>query len=208
VIRVLRNTLLLTVLAALALPAAASANPVRDCAGDGDLDKHYSNSQLRNALDHIPGELDEYSNCREVIKGAISSGSDRRNESSGDGSGGGGGGGGGGATGGGGAESAINADEQQARANDNAKLNAITGNPDAKPEVSVGGEQLQPGTDGLFDLASASNDVPTPLLLALITLGLLALAGALVALRGRVPGLARIPLVSKIPRVSLPRFRR
>ena len=82
--------LLLTVLAALALPAAASADPVRDCAGDGDLDRRYSNSQLRRALDNIPGELDEYSNCREVIKGAISSGSDRRNDSSGGGSGGGG----------------------------------------------------------------------------------------------------------------------
>lgn len=204
-IRLLRNLLLLTLLAALALPAAASANPVSDCAGDGDLDKRYSNSQLRHALDNIPGDLDEYSNCREVIKGAISSGSDKRNDSSGDGSG---GGGGSGSTGGGGGESAISADEQQAQANDNAKLDAITGDPDAKPDVNVGGEQLQPGADGLFDLASASNSVPMPLLLALITLGVLALAGALVALRHRVPGLARIPLVSKIPRVSLPRFRR
>ena len=159
-----------------------------------------------SALDNIPGDLDEYSNCREVIKGAISSGSDKRNDSSGDGSG--GGGGGGGTGGGGGGESAISADEQQAQANDNAKLDAITGDPDAKPDVNVGGEELQPGADGLFDLASASNSVPMPLLLALITLGVLALAGALVALRDRVPGLARIPLVSKIPRVSLPRFRR
>lgn len=203
-IRVLRNLLLLTVLAALALPAAASADPVRDCAGDGDLDKRYSNSQLRKALDNIPGDLDEYSNCTKVIKGAISSGSDKRNDSSGDGSG----GGGGSTGGGGGGESAISADDQQAQAKDNAKLDAITGDPDAKPDVNVGGEQLQPGADGLFDLASASNSVPMPLLLALITLGVLALAGALVALRDRAPGLARIPLVSKIPRVSLPRFRR
>jgi hypothetical protein len=202
VIRVLRNLLLLTVLAALALPAAASADPVRDCAGDGDLDKRYSNSQLRKALDNIPGELDEYSNCAKVIKGAISSGSDKRNEGSG------GGGGGGGDTGGGGGDAAISPEEQGAGANDNAQLDAITGDPKAKPEVNVGGQQLQPGSDGLFDLASASNSVPMPLLLALITLGVLALAGALVALRDRVPGMARIPLVSKIPRVSLPRFRR
>jgi hypothetical protein len=206
VIRVLRNLLLLTLLAALALPAAASADPVSDCAGDGDLDKRYSNSQLRKALDNIPGDLDEYSNCREVIKGAIASGSDKRNDTSGDGSR--GGGGGGSTGGGGGGESAISADEQQAGANDAAELDAITSDPDAKPDVNVGGEQLQPGADGLFDLASASNSVPMPLLLALITLGVLALAGAMVALRDRVPGLARIPLVSKIPRVSLPRFRR
>ena len=104
---------------------------------------------------------------------------------------------------------AISADEQQAQANDTAELDAITGDAnDAKPEVKVGNEQLEPGANGLFDLASASNDVPTPLLLALIAIGVLALAGGVVALRGRVPALARIPLVSKIPRVSLPRFRR
>jgi hypothetical protein len=62
----------------------------------------------------------------------------------------------------------------------------------------------------LFDVASATNSLPTPLLIALIVLGLLAVAGGVVALRGRVPVLARLPLLSKIPtpRVSLPRFRR
>ena len=74
--------------------------------------------------------------------------------------------------------------------------------------MNVGGEQVQPGTNGLFDLASASNDVPVPLVLALIRIGVLALVGGFVALRERVPGLARVPLVSKIPRVSRPRFRR
>jgi hypothetical protein len=202
VIRVLRNLLLLTVLGVLALPAVAQADPVSDCAGDGDLDKRYSNEQLRDALDNIPGDLDEYSNCREVFKSAISSGSDKRNDGSGDGSG-----SGGSASGGGGGS--ISADEQQARANDNAELEAITGDAnDAKPEVNVGGEQVEPGSDGLFDLASASNDVPAPLLVALIAIGLLVILGGLVALRKRVPALGRIPLVSKIPRVSLPRFRR
>jgi hypothetical protein len=74
--------------------------------------------------------------------------------------------------------------------------------------VNVGGEQLEPDSDGLFDLASASNDVPTPLLVALIAIGVLAILGGVVALRNRVPALGRIPLVSKIRRVSLPRFRR
>lgn len=205
-IRVLRNLLLLTVLGALVFPAVAQAEPVADCATDGDLDKRYSNSQLKKALDNIPADLDEYSNCREVIKSAIASGANKPDDTSDNGSQGGGGGSGGGSGNGGGA---ISADEQQAQANDNAKLDAITGDAnDTKPEVKVGNEQLEPGANGLFDLASASNDVPMPLLLALIAIGLLALAGGVVALRGRVPGLARIPLVSKIPRVSLPRFRR
>jgi hypothetical protein len=69
---------------------------------------------------------------------------------------------------------------------------------------------VKPGSNGLFDLASASNDLPVPLLVALIALALLAVIGGLVALRERVPVLARIPLLSKIPtpRVSFPRFRR
>jgi hypothetical protein len=204
-IRALRNLLLLTLLGALALPALAQADPQRDCAGDGDLDKNYTNSQLRKALDDLDTGLDEYSNCREVIKAAIASGSDKRSNGGGGGSGGGGGGSGGG--GGGGGE--VTPDEQQARANDNAELEALTGDSKEKePEVIVGGEQVKPGSNGLFDLASASNDVPMPLLLTLIVIGLLAIAGGLVALRGRVPALGRLPLVSKIPRVSLPRFRR
>lgn len=204
-IRALRNLLLLTLLGALALPALAHADPQRDCAGDGDLDKNYTNSQLRKALDDLDTGLDEYSNCREVIKAAIASGSDKRSN----GGGGGSGGGGGGSSGGGGGGGAVTPDEQQARANDNAELEALTGDSkDKEPEVIVGGEQVKPGSNGLFDLASASNDVPMPLLLTLIVIGLLAIAGGLVALRGRVPALGRLPLVSKIPRVSLPRFRR
>jgi hypothetical protein len=203
VIRVLRNLLLLAALGMLALPAVAQADPVSDCAADGDLDKRYSNGQLREALDNIPGDLDEYSNCREVFKGAIASGSDTHNDAAGNSSG------GGGSSSGGGGSGSISADEQQAQVKDNAELEAITGDAnDAKPQVNVGGEQVEPESDGLFDLASASNNVPTPLLVALIALGVLAILGGVVALRKRVPALGRIPLVSKIPRVSLPRFRR
>jgi hypothetical protein len=203
VIRVLRNLLLLAALGVFALPAAAYGDPNSDCAGDGDLDKRYSNSELRKALDEIPADLDEYSNCRQVFKAAISSGSDRRNDDKGNGSS------GGGSTSGGSGGDSISADDQQARVSDNADLEAITGDAnDAKPRVKVGGEQLEPGPSGLFDLASASNEIPTPLLVALIAIGLLAILGGLVALRKRVPALERIPLVSRIPRVSLPRFRR
>jgi hypothetical protein len=195
----LRHLLLPAVVALLALPGGASANPVRDCAGDGQLDKKYSNEELRKALDEIPGDLDEYSNCREVISGAIASGSDKGGNRPGGGSGGDGGGG------------AVSPEEQAARQKDGSELSAITGDPDRnRPSIDVGGERVEPGSNGLFDLASASNELPLPLLVALIALALLALTGGLVALRGRVPLLARIPLLSKIPalRVPFPRFRR
>jgi len=193
VIRAVRNLLALTLLALLALPAAAMGNPVADCARDGDLDREYSRAELRKGLDRIPGDLDEYSNCREVLSGAIAGGSDRGGNRPSAGSDG----------------SPLSAAEQAARGQDNADLAAITGDPDGhRPSVEVGGETVEPGSNGLFDLASASNDLPVPLLVALIALALLAVLGGLVALRDRVPALARIPLLSKIPtpRVSLPRF--
>jgi hypothetical protein len=187
--------LVLAVLALLALPVGASANPVIDCARDGTLDKQYSNAELQRALDNIPGDLDEYSNCREIISGAITGGSDKggnRPTTGADGS-------------------PLPADEHAARGKDNEDLAAITGDPDRnRPSVEVGGERVEPGSNGLFDLASSSNDLPIPLLVALIALALVALIGGLVALRERIPALSRIPLLSKIPtpRVSLPRFRR
>jgi hypothetical protein len=103
-------------------------------------------------------------------------------------------------------------EEHVARAQDNEDLAAITEDPEkSPPSVEVGGEKVEPGSNGLFDLASASNDLPAPLLVALIALALVALIGGLVAMRERLPALARVPLLSKIPtpRVSLPRiFRR
>jgi hypothetical protein len=197
------TVIVLAVLAVLALPAGAMANPVMDCAQDGDLDKQYSNSELRHGLNNIPGDLDEYSNCRDVLAGAIASGSDKGgNRPSA------GGGGGGGVSG---DASSLPASEQAARTKDTADLASITANPeDNPPSVDVGGENVKPGSNGLFDLASASNDLPVPLLVALVALALVAMVGGLVALRERVPALARIPLLSKIPtpRVSFPRFRR
>jgi hypothetical protein len=197
VTRAATRLLVLAVLALLALPAGASADPVRDCAQNGVLDRKYSNAELQRALDRIPGDLDEYSNCRELISGAITSGSDKGGNRP--------------ATGGGADGSALPAEEQAARGKDNEDLAAITGDPvENRPSVDVGGERVEPGSNGLFDLATESNELPVPLLVALIALAVVALIGGLVALRERIPALSRIPLLSKIPtpRVSLPRFRR
>jgi hypothetical protein len=196
VIRAVRNLLVLAMLALAALPGhAIAASPVADCNLDGDLDRSYSNAELRKALDNIPTDVDEYSNCRDVISGAITGGSDRggnRPTAGTDGV-------------------ALSPEEQAARDSDRAILDAITANPeDNPPSVKVGGQEVEPGSNGLFDLATASNDLPLPLLLVLIALALLAVTGGIVALRDRVPALGRIPLLSKIslPRVSFPPFRR
>jgi hypothetical protein len=213
VIRLPRHLLVVAALA-LALVAfpgdAFAASPlqvIKDCNQDGQLNRKYSNSELRKALDNLPSDIDEYSDCREVISAAITGGSDKGDRA---GAGGGGGNSGGGGAGGGAAP--VTPEEQAARNQDQADLQSL-GSPESRensPPIDVGGEQVKPGSNGLFDVASATNSLPTPLLVALIVLALLAIAGGVVALRGRLPALARIPLLSKIPtpRVSLPRFRR
>jgi hypothetical protein len=186
---------MLSALALLLLPAAAHASALTDCTRDNDLDHTYSNSELQKALDSLPTDSDEYSNCREILAGAIHDGSDK---------------GGGRPKDTGPNGEPLSAAEKAKRAKDGAALASLTGSNRQPPRVDVGGQTVQPGDDGLYDLASASNDLPVPLLLALIALGLLALTGALVALRTRIPALARLPLLSKIPapRVPSPRSSR
>ena len=213
---------MLAALLLLALPSGeAAASPfqvIRDCNQDGTLDGKYSNKDLRGALESLPTDIDEYSDCREIIGAAITASSSGgagggANGGAGGGTGGGGNGGGSSARSGAGALDPNSPEEQAARAQDQADLGALTspgGLQDKPPAVDVGGHTVKPGSNGLFDLASASNSVPLPLLLTLIVLGLLALGAAVVGLRDRIPAMSRIPLLSKLPtpRVSLPRFGR
>jgi hypothetical protein len=193
--RAVRNLVVLVALAALVAPASAAASAtqvLRDCITDGKLDRKYSNAELRKARDNMPADSDEYSDCSDVIAAAIKGGSDR---SSGAGSPG---------------VGAMNPQgEAVARKQDAGDLAAITAADDAKaPAVDVGGTSLAPDSSGFFNLAGAANDVPLPLLIALILLALFAMASATAALRERVPALARIPLLSKIPRVPFIKRRR
>ena len=201
--RVAYTLALIVALCALVLPAVASASPsqvIRDCQTDGDLDRKYSNEDLRKAEDNIPADVAEYSDCSEVIAGAVTAGSNKNRGQSG----GGGGGGEAGATSGG----AASKKNQAQSADDKAALDALT-QERKKPNLSVGGSEIQPGDNGLFNVSSATNGLPLPLLLALIGAVVLALIGGLLALRRRVPALGRLPLLSKIglPRVPTPRER-
>lgn len=166
---------------ALLAPAAAEANykdVIKDCAQDGKLDKKYSQADLKKAKQHLPADLNEYSDCRDVIGAAIGGAGKR----------------GGGASGGSGPPNpGAAAAGQQA-------LSKLTA-PGAKPRVRIGGRLISPDKSGLFRPASARNDLPLPLALALIVMTIVALGGGAYALRKRIPALAKIPL----PRISLPR---
>src|SRR3954451_21884844 len=78
--------LLITLMLVPAATALASGGKVvRDCTDDGVLQGHYSQKDLRDALASIPSDVDEYTNCRDVIRRAAFGGA------GGKGSGGGGG---------------------------------------------------------------------------------------------------------------------
>lgn len=188
--------MVLGVLAALALAmptsALASADQVlRDCIRDGKLDRHYSNAELRKAKDNLPADSDEYSDCSDVIASAIKGGSDRGHGAGSPGVG-----------------ATDPAGEAAARAQDQGELDALASGQGDPPKVDVGGASLEPDSSGFFNLAGAANEVPLPLLFALILLGLFAVASGLAAMRERVPALARIPLLSKIPTPRVPFFQR
>jgi hypothetical protein len=184
----------LVALAALVAPASAGASAsqvLRDCITDGKLDRKYSNAELRKARDNMPADSDEYSDCSDVIAAAIKGGSDR-----------------GAGTGSPGVSGTDPVGEATARTQDAGDLAAITQGDAADPKVDVGGTSLAPDSSGFFNLAGAANDVPLPLLLALILLALFAMASATAALAERVPALGRIPLLSKVPTPRVPFIRR
>jgi len=106
----LRLTPLVTLLAVLAFAASAQAADSttiwHDCQTNGRLTGHYSLAELRKAAANLPSDVDEYSNCSDVLSRAIAdaaaaSGSSSHGSSGGGTSGGVGGGSGGGSTGGG-----------------------------------------------------------------------------------------------------------
>jgi hypothetical protein len=183
---------LVGVLAALALPAPAfaSANEViRDCVKDGKLDGHYSNAELRRAKNHLPSDVDEYSDCRDVIASAIKGGSDVS---------------GSGGSGSPGIAATDPAGEAAAQATDQSDLAAIANSDKAPQDLEVGGNKVAPDDSGYFNLGGAANQVPLPLLIALCLLCVVALVSSMGSMRQRVPALARIPLVSKIPSLRVP----
>lgn len=191
--RVARHLLVTSVLAMLVLPAPAFASAdqvVRDCVYDGKLDHHYSNSELRRARDHLPSDADEYSDCRDVIAAAIKGGSDRS----------------GGAVSPG-LAATDPAAEAAAQATDQSDLAAIADSEKA-PALDVGGQSLKPDKSGFFNLGGAANQVPVPLLIALLLLCAMALVTGFGSIRERVPALARVPFLSKIPSLRVPFFGR
>jgi hypothetical protein len=150
---------------AVAAPALASSRDViRDCSEDGKLDKHYSQKELKGALDNLPSDLDEYTDCRTVIRAAQLAGAGHK--------------GGGGKLLGLVGNAPPNASEQK-------HLDRAARSPGA---VSIGGHTVKPGGAGApFKAAGLGTDLPIWVLAALAALAAAMLGSSMFAFQRRWP---------------------
>jgi hypothetical protein len=176
-------TLLLACL--LLLPAAAGAtgrSVVRDCTDNGRIDSDHSQSDYNDALRNMPSDVDEYTDCRQIIERAKRE--DAKKSSTGSGPT--GGGGGGGPTGTGGGPSFTPAPTTAPTIPPTRAERDVLGAAGAAGggAVQVAGEPIVPGGTGLTE-AAFRHDVPGPLLVLLVLLGAGALAMTVSGARAR-----------------------
>jgi hypothetical protein len=196
-------TALALLVALLALPGLAYAGSgdaaQKDCANDGKLDKTYTQAELADAIANLPADVDEYSDCRDILHRAQLSGG----ASSGGGSSNGGGGStgagttGGGTSGGAGTSGGGSADTGTAPAGpavdplqgatdaERAAFEKAVANGDAP--VKLDGRPITPGTLGGAKTNGLA-DLPTPLLAILALLAAGTLGGAAFGTRRLVHG--------------------
>ncbi|HVI37869.1 MAG TPA: hypothetical protein VM684_16665, partial [Gaiellales bacterium] len=180
----LRTPLVLIAVLLLGIPAAAHASAsavIRDCADDGKLDKQYTQKDLQAADRNLPSDIDEYTDCRSVIRAAMHGGS--------------------GNPGGPGPAGAIitASGAVAASAGDVHALTAVendSANGKSQP-IAVGGEEVVPGKAGLggplAGLAGA-NGMPAALVAAMVALAVLAAVTAYLAASEKFPVVRRATL--------------
>jgi hypothetical protein len=171
----MRRLLITAVLGCLFLPAAAwgsSSAVIKDCTDDGVIQGHYSQQDYKNALANLPTDVDEYTDCRDVIKRAQTGGT-------------GGGSGGPGSPGGTGGNTPAGGDPlASATPAERAALAAAQAGGADKP-VSIGGKLVQPGKLGFGGLGSPTT-LPSSLIAVLVALGIAAAAAGATYVRNRV----------------------
>jgi hypothetical protein len=165
--------LALLVAAPAALADSTRTKILRECQ-EGRLTGEYTPSQIRDARNNIPDDIDQYSNCRDVLTRALLAGAADSGDGGHGGNGGSGGAGGGGGSGGGGGQKltpSTDADRQALEA-------AATGG--GQP-LQVAGRKVSPGEGSL------RNDLPTTLIVVLALLAV-AVVSALVPFVRRSAG--------------------
>ena len=159
----------LTLLAGLPATALASPDEIYEDCQDGRLDKRYSAKDYRRALNGLPTDIDEYTNCRDVIRRA-QLGFDGAGAGGGDGAG--GPGGGVAVDGNGRPVDPLNSATPEERSAVEAARTAVA------PRITAVG--VRPGDTGTA--------VPAPLVVVLVLTGAAGLALSGSRLRALVPG--------------------
>jgi len=184
----MRRIILPALLATLLLAPAAWADDtkiIRDCALDGVLNGNYTTAELRSARAHLPTDVDEYSDCRDVLSRAIAAATQSAGGSGGGspGSSGGSGPGGSGGGGGGGGATAPAAPVTPSTPQDHAAL-AQAVQEGAKP-IDVDGQAVVPGSASLASAAGV-NTLPGSIVVVLVLLAAAAVASIAPFLRRHV----------------------
>jgi hypothetical protein len=179
----LRTALVACLLVLLVGAPAAFAESTRtkilqECQ-DGRLTGTYTSRQIRDALNHIPDDVDQYSDCRDVLRRALLN--QAGNSGNGDN-----GGGGGGTAGGGGAGSGGSGGAPLTPSTDADRKALDTAASSGGQPVQIAGRNVTPGEGDL------RNSLPTTLI---VVLALLAAAAA-AALAPSARRQARHPLTA------------
>ena len=165
--KIIRSLLLALAALSLLLPASALADEadkiITDCTNNGRLVGTYDPKDLREALDRLGPDQDEYTTCREDIRAALNGGkgSNRRG------------------VGPGGIGPAGIGTEPTPE--DLAALSEAqrAGREGEAPELTIDGKKVSPGpAGGLFNPAASANHLPGPLVFVLIALAVLTGAAA------------------------------
>ena len=165
------TTILCALIALAGFPVGAAASPeqIFDDCQDGRLDKKYSAKDYRRALAGLPTDIDEYTNCREVI---------RRAQLGFDGAG------GGGAGGGGDFGTGVGVDPNGRQIDP-----LLSATPDERAAVEAARVVVTPRiTAAGVRPGDASATVPLPLVIVLVLTGGAALALSGPRLKALVPG--------------------
>jgi hypothetical protein len=162
-------------------PAAASAQGglVNDCTDNGRIDGNYSAGAYKRALNNIPSDVDEYTDCRDIIRQGLAGGSGSGPGSAGN-------------VAGVGAIPAKQATPGQRRAAAR-RAKRIAGK-----GVKIGGQQILPGKLSSQVGAGQDNSMPGAVLAMLIVLAAAGILGTaylgrdfLSTVTGRIRGISR-----------------
>ena len=151
------------------LPALASSGDViRDCSEDGSLEGNYSQGELSGALDNLPSDIDEYTDCRTVIRRAQLAGAKGKGKGS--------------------PRGVISRVDHSAPVNPTEQRHIEEATHGRSEPVQIAGRPIRPGATGAaLAAAGLGTDLPTYVLVALIGLGLSMVAGGAFAVQRRWP---------------------